>query len=303
MENIHPLMKVCFLGGTRYHQPLDNTSANKFRLLQPLGEFFVIGFSQDLRLRRFTEHAHFYLLPRLPWSILRYVEMFMLGLCLALWLIARHGVHVFVAQSPYEGCAAALAKQIASWLGYKVRLLIENHGDFEVSLFSQRRIILPGLYRFLMRHAARFSLRYADVLRAVSRSTRAQLEQWAPGKPILQFLTWTDIEVFLQAGVNKNRHSGQTILYAGVLIPRKGVHHLLKAFADIARDFPQACLVIVGHEENKRYAAELKTQVRQRKLDGRVQFVGEMPQVQLATWMQRVDIFVLPSMSEGLPRV
>src|SRR6266571_7628889 len=128
MENILPKMKVCFLGGTRYHQPLNGTSAKKFRVLQPLGEFFVIGFSQNMHLRRFTEHAHFYLLPKLPWPILRYIELFTLGSCLALWLIVRRGVQVLVAQSPYEGYAAALAKQIALWLGYKVSLIIESHG-------------------------------------------------------------------------------------------------------------------------------------------------------------------------------
>jgi glycosyltransferase involved in cell wall biosynthesis len=62
-------------------------------------------------------------------------------------------------------------------------------------------------------------------------------------------------------------------------------------------------LVIVGHEENKRYAAELKAQVKQRGLDERVQFVGEMSQADLAVWMRRAYLFVLPSTSEGLGRV
>ena len=56
--------KVAFLGGARYNQPLDATSEKKWRLVSPLGILFVIGFSQDLRPRRFTQHAHFYLLPK-----------------------------------------------------------------------------------------------------------------------------------------------------------------------------------------------------------------------------------------------
>ena len=52
-------MKVCFLGGARYSQPLDAASEKKWRLLSGLGEMFVIGFSQDIRPRRFTQHAHF----------------------------------------------------------------------------------------------------------------------------------------------------------------------------------------------------------------------------------------------------
>jgi glycosyltransferase involved in cell wall biosynthesis len=303
MESIPLEMKTCFLGGARYRQPLDSTSEKKFRALRSLGKFFVIGFSQDLRPRCFTEHASFYLLPKLTLPILRYVEMFTLGPGLALWLIVRHNVQVFIAQSPYEGFAAALAKKIAGWFGRKVLVVVESHGDFEVSLFLQRHITLQRLYRFLMHHAARFSLNHADLLRTISHSSRAQLERWAHGKPMFQFPTWTDIEVFLQAGGSEEECVAQNILYAGVLIPRKGVHHLINAFAGVAQDYPQARLVIVGHEENKHYAAELKAQVKQHGLGERVQFVGEMSQADLAVWMRRAYLFVLPSTSEGLGRV
>jgi glycosyltransferase involved in cell wall biosynthesis len=81
------------------------------------------------------------------------------------------------------------------------------------------------------------------------------------------------------------------------------VHHLINAFVGVAQDYPQARLVIIGHEENARYAAELKAQVKQCGLDERVQFVGEMSQAELAVWMRRAYLFVLPSTSEGLGRV
>jgi glycosyltransferase involved in cell wall biosynthesis len=296
-------IRICFLGGTRFDRPLDVTTAKKFRQLRALAELFVIGFSQDLRPRRFTENAHFYLLPKLPLPILRYVQIFLLGPCLAVWLIVRHGVHILVAQSPYEGFAATLAKCIAGWLGYKVALVVESHGDFEESVFWQRRVMLPMLYRRLMRRAAQFALKKADCLRSISAFTRQQLERRAPGKPIVQFPTWTDIDVFRQAGNQAREATEQIILYTGVLIPRKGVHHLVNAFAHVAKDFPQVRLVIVGDAENAAYAAELQEQVRQLGLSGRVQFIGVLPQVELASWMRKAWTFVLPSLSEGLGRV
>jgi len=76
-------MKVCFLGGARYSQPLDAASEKKWRLLSGLGEMFVIGFSQDIRPRRFTQHAHFYLLPKFPLPVFRYLAMFTIGPALA----------------------------------------------------------------------------------------------------------------------------------------------------------------------------------------------------------------------------
>jgi glycosyltransferase involved in cell wall biosynthesis len=294
--------RICFIGGARYSSPLNATSDKKFRALTSVGELFVVGFSQDLIPRRFTEHARFYLLPKLPVPILRHAEVFVVGTPLALWLVFRYGVQVLIAQSPYEGFVAAWAKKIAGWCGRRVVLVVESHGDFEESIFLQRHIALSRLYRFFMRSIARFSLRHADFLRAISTSTRRQLERWMPEKSVAQFPTWTDIDVFLRTHTNQDRRS-QNIVYVGVLIPRKGVHHLINAFACVGRDFSEACLLIVGHEENKSYADGLKKQVAQLGLDGRIRFVKAMPQADLAVYMRRACVFVLPSVSEGLGRV
>jgi glycosyltransferase involved in cell wall biosynthesis len=295
-------VKVCFIGGARYSQPLDRTSEKKWRLLSELGEMFVIGFSQDLRPRRFTQHAHFYLLPKFPLPVLRYLAMFTVGSVLVFWLILRHGVRILAAQSPYEGFAAAVAKVLARLVGFQVVLIVENHGDFEVSLFLQRRVRCQNLYRWLMRRTARFALQHADLLRAVSNSTRKQLETWSPGKPIVQFPAWTDIEVFLKAGEDDGVRE-PVVLYAGVLTPLKGVHHLLHAFAKVAQEFPEVRLEIVGRDENPEYAEELRQEVFRLRLNGRVSFVEEVPQVELANQMRRSRVFVLPTYSEGLPRV
>lgn len=295
--------KVAFLGGARYLQPLNGTSEKKFRALKALGELFVIGFSQDWRPRRFTQHAHFYLFSGLPFPILRYVEMLMLGPLLALWIIWRHGARILVTQSPHEGFAAALAKRIAQFLGCRVVLIVESHGDFEESLFLQRQVLFPGLYRWLMRGTASFSLRHADLLRAVSQSTCRQLQAWAQGKPAVQFPAWTDLEVFSQTGNGGRAPRARDVIYAGVLVPLKGVHYLLDAFASVVKALPDARLWVIGRAENAAYARELKAQAGRLGLDGRVSFVDELSQRELAEYVSSCIALVLPSLSEGLPRV
>jgi glycosyltransferase involved in cell wall biosynthesis len=264
---------------------------------------FIIGFSKNILPRQFTEHAHFYLMPQLPLSILRYTEMFILGTILTLWVIFRHKVQILVAQSPYEGVAAALAKMIARWFGRKVFLVVESHGDFEQSLFLQKQIRFASLYRFLMRYAANFTLKSADLLRSVSSVTERQLQQWEGDKPIVQFPAWTDIETFLNFGATKNQYYSGKILYAGVLTSLKGVAHLINAFACIAQDFPQTELVIIGREDDKAYATQLKGQVRKLGLESQVQFMPQLEQPELAKYMSQASVFVLPSLSEGLGRV
>jgi len=210
-------VKICFLGGARYGRPLDETTEKKFRALATLGDIYVIGFATDWLPKCFSQHAHFYLLPRLPFPPLRYLTMFTLGPALALWLCLRKGVRILVAQSPYEGFAAAVTKKAAGWLGTKVALIVESHGDFEEDLFLQRKVLAEGLYRALMRRAAAWALRQADLLRAISSSTKRQLETWAPqGKPVFQFTTWTDIDVFLESSGQEIEPKEDTLLYAGI---------------------------------------------------------------------------------------
>jgi glycosyltransferase involved in cell wall biosynthesis len=271
--------------------------------MKSIADLFVLGFSPDLRARDFTEHAHFYLLPQLPLPILRYIELIVLGQILIFWLIVRHRVHLVVAQSPYEGFVAALALKVAGWLGYQVRLVVEVHGDFERSLFLQREVRFPGLYRFLMKRSAGYAINQADVVRAISNSTVEQLRRWAPTKPVVKFPAWTDIGTFLRSCISRENDLTTTILYAGVLTPLKGIHHLVDAVSLIAEQFPWAQLLIIGKEEDGRYAASLREHVRAVGLESRVQFMGPQPQSELAIWMAKAFVLVLPSISEGLGRV
>jgi glycosyltransferase involved in cell wall biosynthesis len=271
--------------------------------MRSLAEIFVIGFSSDLKLRSFAQDAHFYLLPQLPLPILRYLQLFVFGQVLIFWFIVRHGIQVVVTQSPYEGFVAALALKLAGWLGYQVWLVVEVHGDFERSLFLYRRIRLSSLYRLVMRYLAVYSIKQADLLRAISNSTKEQIKRWAPGKTVVQFPTWTDIDVFLRNDTHRNTDTPPTILYVGVLTPLKGIHHLINAFVLIAEDFPSAQLIIIGKDENQTYAADLRKQIKQLGLNDRVQFIGPQPQSELAIWMAKASVLVLPSISEGLGRV
>ena len=118
----------------------------------------------------------------------------------------------------------------------------------------------------------------------------------------MQFPTWTDIEVFLQAGLNNENFPSQEILYAGVLIPRKGVHHLINAFAHISSDFPQARLVLAGHAENKHYAAGLEDQVSRHGLKDGWTLSGGYHRPNWPVGWRGVCVCVA-DISEGLPRV
>jgi glycosyltransferase involved in cell wall biosynthesis len=297
-------LRACWIGGTRYTQPLNASLDKKWRALAALDvPLAVIGFAPGLRPRRFVQHARFWLLPLLPGAPLRYLETGVIGLALLLYLTGARSVNVIIAQSPYEGAVAALAKGLARRFGRRVALVVESHGDFETVLFQQRRVARPALYRALMRRAAAFALRRADAIRAVSQATAEQAARWAPGVPVHRFMAWTDAEVFLETPRAAPPSAACDLIYAGVLTPLKGVHWLIEAFARLAPDFPQTRLWLAGRPENPDYARSLREQAKTLGLADRVCFTGALAQPELAAKMSQCRALVLPSRSEGLPRV
>ncbi len=87
------------------------------------------------------------------------------------------------------------------------------------------------------------------------------------------------------------------ILFVGSLIERKGVRYLIQAFAKITNKFPKMQLVIVGEGFQKGELIELaiKNDVYEK-----TNFIGAQSPQQVLNWMQQAQVFVLPSLEEGL---
>ncbi|MDX2139118.1 MAG: glycosyltransferase [Chloroflexota bacterium] len=299
-----PCVRACWISSTRYSQPLNATQAKKWAALAAAGmDITVVGFATDAHWRRFSQSARFILLPLLPFALLRYALMFVLTPLLLFRLAWRGRVNTFIAQSPYEGFPAALARQLLALCGRRTALLVEAHGDFEESLFLYRRIPFASVVRWLMRRVSDYTLHHADALRAVSSTTQAQLQQRAAGKPIEQFLTWTDVEVFQNTPRTLAPSASHDLLYVGQLVPLKGVHLLIDAFAQVCAVSHAAHLHLIGRPDNAEYAAQLQEQVVRLGLQERVTFTGALDQAQLAGRLAAARALILPSFSEGMPRV
>jgi glycosyltransferase involved in cell wall biosynthesis len=293
-------VRVCFVAGAVYKFPLDSTTEKKFRELSVLGELVVVAFAQSWRPRVLKGNATFILLPR-PWpSATKYPVLVAVGTLTTVSVLLRRGPTVIVAQSPYDGVPAALAKMIGRLLGRQVALVVESHGDFRESLFLERRLWFPSVWRRLMHWASYFAFWQADALRAVSSFTRRQLESCARGQPIVEFPAWTDFDEFWQAAPAGSR---DVVLFAGVITRLKGVDYLIEAFAKVASEFPAIRLALVGRRPDAAYLTELQRRTEELGISSRVDFIPEVVQSELASWMTRAIVFVLPSLSEGLGRV
>ncbi len=78
------------------------------------------------------------------------------------------------------------------------------------------------------------------------------------------------------------------------LIPQKGIHVLLRAFAECAKSHPSISLVVVGDGPER---STLENLARELGLGGRVHFLGYRSDVHKI--LQHIDIFALPTFGEG----
>ena len=76
----------------------------------------------------------------------------------------------------------------------------------------------------------------------------------------------------------------------------KGLHILIAAMPNILKAKPNTTLIIIGDGPLR---ADLETQARDLKVDQNVLFLGERSDV--IELLSVLDIFVLPSVSEGMP--
>jgi L-malate glycosyltransferase len=84
---------------------------------------------------------------------------------------------------------------------------------------------------------------------------------------------------------------------ASRLTPRKGIDYLIKAFGKLSAKYPNLILKIIGDGNEKE---NLEKMVKELNLEEKVIFAGLVPHEKVLAYYQEADIFVLPSLNEGM---
>ena len=294
-------LSVLNVGFTRYQVPLSRQTEKKFRILSELGDWTVLGLAADGRAGQGRRDApvRLYRLPLVPLAGLRFAMMFFatLGLGFRLGRVGKARLLLF--EGPYEALAGVILSRVLRWSGTRVVVACEIHGDWEESPFLYRRVPLSFLARPFLSAWARFVLKRMDLLRTVADSFRDRLRSVAPDTRSLVFPTFTDLDLFLEPLPHVRSTAPGRILYVGALSPLKGLTYLIEAVGVLERAHPELELRLVGEGvERKRLEAELK----RRGLTS-VNLRGALSPEEVREELEAARLLVLPSLSEGLPRV
>jgi glycosyltransferase involved in cell wall biosynthesis len=213
------------------------------------------------------------------------------------WHIRRQRPDIVHTHTSKAGILGRLAARLAG----VPHIVHTPHGHVFYGHFGR---IASGLFLAIERWFARFTEKTV----ALTPSERQDYIDLDVGRPedILTIHSGVDVECFgagcadaaakkASLGLDPAR---QHVGFAGWLLPIKGPMHLLNAMGPVWEDHPDVTLVLVGKGEME---AELRQKAGRRVADGRVKFLGWRDD--LHEIMPLFDVFVLPSLNEGMGRV
>ncbi len=273
------------VGRSRYRLPLSESLAKKFDALGEVLDVRVLatGTGEDPRFRlhrplpsRAVDGAAFYAL--LPARIARELR--------------RSPADAILAQSPFEATAALLGRRLAR---ARTPVVLELHGDpatFARLYGSAPRRLLARPLDLL----AAWAIRHADAVRTLSPFTTG-LAAAQGVEPAATFTTYTDLTAFSEPEPRPLPERA-TLLFVGVLERYKNIDGIVAAWRLAAPRVPGARLVLVG---NGRHTELVEALVRD--LPAQTEWHRSLPTPEVVTALDESWGLLLPSRSEGTPRV
>jgi glycosyltransferase involved in cell wall biosynthesis len=141
----------------------------------------------------------------------------------------------------------------------------------------------------------------AGAIVANSQGLHDLAQKTLPGRRIEIVPNGVDLDTFCPAGKGKDDPKKVRLLFVGRLAGQKGLPYLLQALSRLSPDVQNNTeLEIVGSGPDE---SALKAMTSELKLNGVVKFSGWVPRETIPAHYQEADVFVLPSLDEGLPNV
>lgn len=148
----------------------------------------------------------------------------------------------------------------------------------------------------------RLVLRNANLVIALTQDMRLRMQQICDVRAVI-IPNGVRIESFSGLSREKSRknlnilENEKIITFVGRLVPEKGVKYLIRAMTSINRNVPDARLLLIGDGLDRLYLEKLTQEL---KLTNTITFVGMVSNEKVPSYLASSDLFVLPTLSEGL---
>jgi len=291
------MKNVLFVSPTYYELPLNDNLKKKYKFLSDVANIFVFAFSDKKSFFK-NNKTHFYLFKKNNIRILNYIKILYLTNFQIFRIIKDNKIDIVTFQDP-----------ITSFVGIRklkknhkdIKIVLESHGDFINTMRLEKNLMFPGVYEYLFKKIAKYTASNADILRAVSSSTENQILSFAKDKQVVRFPAWIDFEEYKNIIPKRNENKNFQILFIGSVTDRKKPHMIVDALPDLLNKDVE--LHIVGPTPNENYLSFLQAKIIDNKLKKRVFIHGVKNRDEVKEFYSKINLMILPSVSEGLARV
>ncbi len=293
-------VNVLWVSLDQFDFPLDETATEKYSRLSEFFNCFVIAISPKNKFEhKFANNSHFYLIPKIGKLYYAFLAYLIMLFAITPVIILKKKINVVVAADPFiPGLILSVWKRILFFK--KLGLLVEAFGNWTETPAAALPKIFRWPVRIIIKIVSWFSITAASALRAESDVTLEKLQRYKKCAPSSSF-SLMHLELFEKEGIKREEHPNEFhILFIGRIVKLKGVQYVIDIVNEIKDDFPEVRFIVAGDGE---YLPELEKQVLDLNLENHVKFSGNLSRQEVKQQLTNCDLFILPSMSEGRPRV
>jgi len=161
----------------------------------------------------------------------------------------------------------------------------------DVPFYNSR---FKNLDKYFFQYLSRLIWEKAKIVVANSQGLKELAQKTAPNQKIQLIYNGVDTNEF-KPPKTKKKSKDLRILCVARLIKRKGIDYLLKALGRLKdKNF---ILTIIGDGNEKENLVNLTKKL---KINSKVRFLGPIPHSEIIKYYQQNDLFVLPSLNEGM---
>lgn len=203
------------------------------------------------------------------------------------------GVHIHGLWEQSTAITAQAARSL------KLPYIISAHGMLEPWALANKRL-KKMLYGMLVE---RKNVARASCLHALTRAEARHFVNFGARSPIAIIPNGVEIPRQKDPSLFLNKfpvlQGKRIVLFLARLHPKKGLDLLIEAWAKVAREHPDAHLVLAG-PDSEGTQARIEQYINQHRLQASVSFTGMLRDQMKWSALAAAECFVLPSYSEGL---
>ncbi|CAH2716774.1 N-acetyl-alpha-D-glucosaminyl L-malate synthase [Neobacillus rhizosphaerae] len=265
--------------------PLSRDHSTKkiwMELAKGFDEYHILGRAQDNRFHYYNEgNIHLHLVPKLLKAPSFAITSFYIYK-----IIKKYNINLMLSQCPIlGGFTANIIKKV-----FNIPLFQEIHDTYYFELFKSKKI-----KDRLLAEVTMFSIKNATKVRALNKMMEDMILDLYEKANTVIIENRVDINKFSSTKKNNKLHDPILVTGIGTFVYRKGFHTAINAIKSLSEKY-DISLMLIGGGKDKEMLMGLAEGYTNIKLYDR------LPQDKLVELLEETDIYIQPSIREGMPR-